>query len=289
MTAGPADGRRRGRAQAIALVLVAFAALLSGPATAAAQVAVDELELHFSLAGARSGTLTQVVPVRNEKDRVQQIRLTIGDWERDSLGRNAFYALGQLASSCKDRVKAFPTNFQLQPGAVEYVRITYEPGTDVAGCWSIVMFESVQPPRPAGEQPGSFLTIEIRTGVKVYVHPAAPTRAGELAWADVVQAWVPKEVARGQRPDSVRAWQADVRFVNTGTDHLKLQPRVEIRDRDGKLLHTVTSLEAYLTPKAVRDLRLTLPDLPSGDYVALVMIDFGGDEITAAQVEFKVP
>jgi len=32
-----------------------------------------------------------------------------------------------------------------------------------------------------------------------------------------------------------------------------------------------------------------VPELPPGDYVAIVLLDYGGDEIAAAQVEFKVP
>jgi hypothetical protein len=68
-----------------------------------------------------------------------------------------------------------------------------------------------------------------------------------------------------------------------------LKTTIEIRDVDGLLLQKVSAPEALITPNAVRDQRITLPTLAKGDYVALVMVDFGGDEITAAQVEFKVP
>lgn len=278
----------RGRAHASAAVLALFGALLSAPSAAAAQVAVDELEMHFRL-GAGRGPLTQVVPVRNELDRVQQVRVVINDWQRDTLGGNEFHPVGSRPGTCGEKVKAFPATFQIAPGAVEYVRVTYDAGADVAGCWSIVLFETVQPPPARNQQQGSFLTIEIRTGVKVYVHPANPVLAGEIAYADVVEAWVPKEVPAGAKRDSTRVWQADVRFKSAGNEHLKLKTTVEIRDADGLLLQKVTAPDAYITPNAVRDQRITLPTLPKGDYVALVMVDFGGDEITAAQVEFKIP
>ncbi len=288
MMSGARGRPGRGRAHASAVVLALFAALLIAPGTAYAQVAVDELEMHFQLAPGR-GPLTQVIPVRNEQDKVQQVRVVLNDWQRDTLGRNEFHPVGSTAGSCRDKVKVFPMTFQVAPGAVEYVRVTFDGGGDLAGCWSIVLFESVQPPPPRNEQQGSFLSIEIRTGVKVYVHPAAPVRAGEIAFADVVEAWVPKEVPAGAKRDSVKVWQADVRFTSAGNEHLKLRTTIEIRDVDGLLLQKVSAPEALITPNAVRDQRITLPTLAKGDYVALVMVDFGGDEITAAQVEFKVP
>jgi hypothetical protein len=84
-------------------------------------------------------------------------------------------------------------------------------------------------------------------------------------------------------------WRADVRFANTGTAHLKLRASVEVRDRAGKLLHKVDAPEALLTPRAVRDLAIPLPTLATGEYLAVLLVDFGGDEITAAQVEFRIP
>jgi P pilus assembly chaperone PapD len=289
MTTGALCRQGRGRAHASAAVLALFGALLVLPSSARAQVAVDELETHFQLAG-RRGPLTQVIPVRNEQDKIQQVRIVLNDWHRDTLGRNEFHPIGSDVGSCGEKVKAFPMTFQIAPGAIEYVRVTYDDAAgDQTGCWSIVLFETVKPPAPRNEQQGSFLSIEVRTGVKVYVHPARPVRAGEIAFADVVEAWIPKQVAQGAPRDSAKVWQADVRFKSGGNEHLKLKTVIEIRDGDGLLLQKVTAPEAYMTPNAVRDQRVTLPNLAKGDYVALVMVDFGGDEITAAQVEFKVP
>lgn len=269
-----------------ALALALFMGLASLPEAARAQVAVDELEMHFRLGGARA-LATQLVPVRNEQDRVQQVRVVIGDWARDSLGRNQFLGAGTHESTCGARLQVFPMTFQIAPGAVENVRITYDPADDV-GCWAIVFFETVAQPRADPDRPGSFLTISVRTGVKVYVHAAGARRAGEITFADVVEAWQPRQRA-GAPLDSVRVRQADLRFVNSGTAHLKVRPTIEIRDVTGALLHKVNGPEGYMTPKSLRDFAITLPDLRSGGYTALLLLDYGGDEITAAQIEFQVP
>lgn len=275
----------RGRAHLGALVLALVGALLATPGGARAQVAVDELEMHFQLG--RAGALTQVIPVRNEQDRVQQVRVVLNDWQRDTLGRNQFLPVGSYPGSCGDRLTVTPMTFRMEPKTEASVRVTVAPGADLAGCWGIVLFESVEPPRPNGEQ-GSFVSISVRTGVKVYVHAPNETRLGELTYGDVVQAWDVKELGAGKR-DSSQVWQAQLRFQNTGTAHLKLKSTVELRDLNGTLLHRLAVPDAYVTPGALREIRHDLPALAKGGYVALLLVDFGGDEITAAQVEFTIP
>lgn len=279
--------RGRGRAHLRALVLAVFLGTAFAPCSVAAQVTVEELEVHLR-PPATGGQQTHAIPVRNELDRVQQVRVLLGDWERDSLGRNVFLGAGTHASSCRERLKAFPMTFQLAPGAVEYVRVTYDPEPLEKGCWSIVFFETVTPPRPASQQASSAVTIEIRTGVKVYVHAPGATILGEITEADIVRAWRPKDPTSTAR-DSVAVWQAALRLANTGTDHVRAKTTLEVRGADGKLLHTVPAPEAYMTPGAVRDLAIELPALAAGQYLALLLVDFGGAEITAAQLEFRIP
>lgn len=265
-----------------------LAALSGVPTAASAQVAVEALEVHLNLAPGKA-TQTGLIPVRNELDRPQQVRVLINDWRRDSLGRNEFLDAGSLPSSCRERLQVFPMSFQVAANSVENVRVNYDAAADTTGCWSIVMFETVEPPKPKSAENGSFLSFQVRTGVKIYVHAERPERAGEISFADVAQGWRPVAVAPGTRPDSTRAWQADLRFVNTGSAHLVIRSSVEIRDLDGLLLQKVAGEEGYLTPGAVRDMRIALPDLAPGTYLALVLVDYGGDEITAAQVEFRIP
>lgn len=286
MTTGLLRRSTRGRAHACALVLAVIGPLaLASPATA--QVTVDELEQHYQL-GRTGSPLTQVIPVRNEVGRSQQVRVVLGDWQRDSLGRNEFLEVGKSAGSCGDRITVSPMTFRVDSGATEFVRVTVAPGAAQQGCWGIVLFESVEPPRANATQ-GSFVSISVRTGVKIYVHAPNEVRAGELTFGDVVQAWVPVRAAAGARRDSTQVWQAHLRFQSAGTAHLTLKPTVEIRSLDGTLRHRVTAPDALLTPKALRELRIDLPTLEKGTYLALMMVDFGGDEITAAQVEFTIP
>jgi len=258
-----------------------------GAPSLGAQVSVEELEVHLQLRR-DTAALTQVIPVRNEESRVQQVRLSIGDWYRDSLGHNQFVDASSTPGSCGQRLRVFPMTFQIAPGATELIRVSYTPTPADTGCWSIVFVETVTPPAPKPSGQGSFLTIEIRTGVKVYVHRRDARRAGVVEDASVELAWRPRDPDAGTR-DTVQVREMNVRFANTGTAHIRVKSSLELRDGAGVLLQTIEGGEAPMTPGAVRWIPVRLPALPPGAYIAVALLDYGGDEIAAAQVDFRVP
>jgi P pilus assembly chaperone PapD len=272
-------------------MLFSLVALLGGlvaGSPAAAQVSVTELEIHLQLKG-DSVPLTQVIPVKNDESRVQQVRVVIGDWIRDSTGNNIFTEPANgVSERCGARLRVFPATFQIAPGATELVRVNYEPKAQDEGCWAIAFIETVQPPvrRPDGQ--GSFLTLEVRTGVKVYVHRPNPHRAGIVESADVALVWRPMRSAEG-RKDSVQVREATVLFANTGTAHIKVKATLEVRDLQTRLLHKVEGTDLPMVPGSARYIPLVVPALPKGDYIAVVLLDYGGEEIAAAQMEFRVP
>jgi P pilus assembly chaperone PapD len=276
---------RRGLAWRILSTLALAGVFL--PAAATAQVSVDELEIHMRLTPQRTA-ITQTIPVRNDEARAQQVRVVLGDWVRDSLGNNMFLEAGAAESSCGARIKVFPATLQVAPGATELVRVSYEPAPADSGCWSIVFIETVTPPTPRPDGQGSFLTIEVRTGVKVYVHRADAVALGEVQDMAVATAWRPRAPGTGSR-DTTLVREAAVRFLNAGTAHVRVRTSLEIRSAAGELLHTVEGPEAPMTPGATRIVRIAMPHLVPGDYIAIMLLDYAGDEIAAAQAEFKVP
>lgn len=253
---------------------------------AMAQFTVDELELHFTPNG--SGALTGVIPVHSELDSLQQLRVVMADWDRDSIGGNRFVEFGSLPSSCKGKLEAFPLTVQLGARATEFIRVTYT-GREMpdAGCWSAVTIERVRPPSELPQ--GASITVAIVVAVKVYVHATGATRSGDVVSADVENIMVLREGAAAGVRDSVPARQVAVRFANTGTAHLRVKTSLEVRTETTQLVTRVDGPEAYITPGNFRDILIQLPDLPKGRYAAIVLLDYGAEEITAAQVEFEVP
>lgn len=275
-------------ARGTAAALVGLWALLVAAAPLGAQVAVQDLEVHLQLLK-DTAALTQVVPVKNEETRAQQVRVTVGDWVRDSLGNNVFSEAGSVSQGCGKRLSVFPMTFQIAPGATELIRVSYTPEAVDDGCWAIIFIETVLPPQQRPDAQGSFLTLELRTGVKVYVHRSDAFPAAIVEAAEVGMRWRPTQATVAGRRDSVHVREASVLLANTGTAHLRVKNTLEIRDAQARLLHTVTGSDAPMTPGSARWINLRMPTLAAGDYVAILLLDYGGDEIAAAQVEFRVP
>lgn len=263
------------------------AALVTGfVASAGAQVSVDRLEMHFfpgrdSIAG--------VFSIRNETDSTQQVRLFFLDWVRDSVGGNVFTPPGSHEASCASRLEVFPLTMQLAARRSEFARVNYTPtGLDDVGCWAVVMVEPVKPPEPANfGRMGA--TITVQTGVKMYVHPTRPVQGAAVEYADMeerLEIGVPNPTGR---VDTTVVRELVVRFVNTGNDHLVVQTSADVRDGSTQLVGQLKGPDAYITPGAFRDVIIRLPVLPSGRYVALVMLDYGAEEVHAAQIEFEIP
>lgn len=271
--------------------LLAFVAtmcsLLGGVARESeAQVSVDRLEMHFYPG---RDSVDGVIAIRNETDSTQQVRLFFLDWVRDSVGGNVFTPAGSHESSCASRLEVFPLTLQLASRRSEFARLTYTPtGPDDVGCWAIVMVEPVRPPEPADfGRMGA--TITVQTGVKVYVHPARSVEAAAVEYADMEERLEVTVPGSAGRADTLVVRELVVRFVNTGNDHLRVRTNADVRDGTTQLVAQLTGPEAYITPGAFRDVIIRLPALTKGNYLALVMLDYGADEVSAAQIEFEIP
>lgn len=249
---------------AAAVQAVVAAAVLARPA--AAQVALSTYEVHLQAAEVRRPA-TRVVTVRNDERTPVTLRVLTEDWVRDSTGQNVFSAVGSAKASCRDRISARPASLTLAPGASAPVTVTVAPGGE-EGCWGIVVLTPGARPRPEGSRGPS---LESRTGVKIYVHPARPVRALAINAVTLPDPPAPRPGTVGPPPRRTLA----VLLENRGNEHLKLGTTIELRTAGGQLLATIRGEDAYLTPAAARVLRVPLPALSAGEYEAKVSVGYG--------------
>jgi len=80
----------------------------------------------------------------------------------------------------------------------------------------------------------------------------------------------------------------EVAFQNTGSKHVVANGRVEVRRPDNTTVAVIDLPPAYALPGATMRVRATLPALATGRYVVLAVLDYGGTEIAAAQLEHEV-
>lgn len=250
-----------------ALALCAVMGLASS--SAHAQLLVDPLEVSITSAGANRvlGGFTAT----NTSDVAVQATITRQDWDRIENGDNRFLPAGSTGSSCGAMLSVSPLSIRVEPHSSRTVRLAVQNAADIKKeCWDIVFVEEV-PQRAAVK--GNSLHYVFRTGVKVYVAPPGLTR--EAAVEDMaVQDSGKKQVA--------------IRFHNTGGTHLMAKGRLEFRRLDNTLAMQVPIAEFPTLPGATRKVLMDIPaELTAGDYVILAMIDFGGAELVAGQIDYQ--
>jgi len=273
-TINAALATRRVRGTGLAAVVLALVL----PTAAAAQLAVDRLEIFFEPG---SGT-EQVVSfgVANEGSRLVEATVYVQDWERRPDGEHVFSPSGSLAPSCGRFLRVFPQSLRLPPGGRQTVRVALEGADSLrAACWSVVFVENTPEPAQRGRQ----ITYVTRLGVKGYGLPGGLVRDGEVDTLSL-RAARPTE----GRPADPRAREFALSFTNTGGQPLWAQGRIEVRRLDNSVAAQVEVPEFPVLPGARREMAVTLPALAAGRYVALALVDFGGGEIAAAQLEFDV-
>jgi len=234
-----------------------------------AQMQVDNAEIWLT-----STQLEGSFTVSNGSAEALQFNLSDGDWDRADNGENRFYPAGTTPSSCERALTVFPKQLRLAPGGAQPVRITLNRDSlPSRACWSIVFVES-EPPSLQNRTGVRYIT---RIGVKVYYTPAQAVRLAEMV--EFIQ--TPK--AAPTDSDAV-----EIGLRNTGTQPLSIGGTIEIRRPDNFIVATVPVDPVPVLPSALRVMRVTLPKILPGSYVALVTLGYGSDEDLVGQTPLVI-
>ena len=276
-----ASAERRGRVRSTVLALCAVGMVVSQRAHA--QLLVDPLEV--TMLAASTSRVSASFSLSNTSDKPVQATISRSDWDRAENGDNRFLASGSSGTSCGAMLTVSPASVRIEPHTSRVIRLGAQPGAALTReCWDIVFVEEV-PQRSTAK--GNSLQYIFRTGVKVYVAPPGLTRDGAVEDMEVVDA-VPVRAASTTPAKPAARRQIAIRFHNTGAMNLVAKGRVEFRRLDNSLATQVAIEEFPTLPGATRRILVDVPnDLAAGDYVALALIDFGGAELVAGQIDLQ--
>lgn len=277
---------RRGRGKWARTLLPLFCASIGlGAAPLRAQLTVDQLEITISPSA--NGRVMSSFIVRNGGKKPMQATVTREDWDRAENGDNRFVPSGSTGKSCGATLNFFPTTFRLEPGASQIVRLAADAANSPPKeCWDIFFVEELaqhwNPTR-------SGLRYIFRTGVKVYVAPTGLKRD-----ASIIDMSMSSESSRLASQSTTSAsppakQRIAIQFRNSGQVHLAAKGRIEFRRLDNSIAMQIPIAEFPTLPGALRRIELEVPPtFPAGSYIALALIDFGGAEIAAGQLELTI-
>ena len=283
-----AGAERRGRVRATVLALCAVGVVISRSANA--QLLVDPLEVTMITAG--NTRVSASFSLSNTTDAPVQATITRQDWDRVENGDNRFLAAGTSGTSCGAMLSASPLSIRIDPHTSRIIRLGAQNAAALSKeCWDIFFVEEV--PQRASVK-GNSLQYIFRTGVKVYVAPPGLARDGAVESVGVEDVAVtpaasptPARLSVSAAPAATKR-QISIRFHNTGNMHLLAKGRLEFRGLDNTLAMQVPIAEFPTLPGSTRKVMVDVPSgLAPGDYVVLALVDFGGPELVAGQVDYQ--
>ncbi|HEY3745728.1 MAG TPA: hypothetical protein VGL17_05765 [Gemmatimonadaceae bacterium] len=255
---------------------------------ASAQLLVDPLEVSLTSAG--TSRVSGSFSLTNTTDAAVQATIIRQDWDRVENGDNRFLPAGSTGTSCGAMLSASPVSIRLDPHSSRIIRLGVQTtSAPTKECWDIFFVEEVA---QHASVKGNSLQYIFRTGVKVYVSPPGLARDGaveNMAVEDVPvkPAAASATLATATAPQRTKR-QIAITFHNTGGMHVLAKGRLEFRRLDNSVATQVPIEEFPTLPGATRKVMVDAPSgLAAGDYVVLALIDFGGAEIVAGQIDYQ--
>ncbi len=139
-------------------------------------------------------------------------------------------------------------------------------------------------PRPTERTEGAAIAVEIRSAVKIYVAPTEERLDVRIEELDMAR----HQPRPNEPPADTVGHDIFAVLRNAGNVQVRAKVRVEYRTSADSLMREVRDDDVPLLPGSEREWRSRLPALPAGRYVILVVVDFGGTELVAGQIELEL-
>mgnify|MGYP002402843601 CR=1 FL=1 len=219
------------------------------------------------------------IEVYGAKDKNVMVKTFFLDWNFDQNGTVQFFSQpGQVERSATAWLQIKPEEFLIPAGSKKIVNISgwVPAGTPPGDYWSMFFVEF----KPFSVLQTSGVRISGRVGGSVTVTVPGPTiRKGHIASFQI------KEAANMGK----QCLEAKLTFVNEGDSVVEPFGYINIIDYQNKNHGTIQIPDFKVLPRSTRELQLTA-DIPlrPGAYVAIAVLDYGGETQTGYQKVFTV-
>lgn len=257
--------------------------LVCGSVEGAFNFFVQPSVFEFKLPAERSETTN--IRIINKEKTDTKFKVYLKDFTRGKDGSECEVAPGKCERGCAKWVRISPTKLVLKPNEAKTVRLTIDVPKGAMGAYfcKIYVEEEAKQQKPKEIKGKTTFTLLVGFRQEIRIHeyvPGTAIKEGGITDMTITDA------------TEKTPFDVTVNFENTGNDILRCNGRVEIKDENGKnvtnlLLERKGSFSVY--PGNTRFLKAVATDkLPPGNYIALAIIDYGGEDLVAGELEFEV-
>lgn len=243
----------------------------------AASVAVSPPRLTFT--PGPGGYFEGEIEVYGAKDKDIRVKTYFLDWDFDPAGNVQFYSeQDRVQRSATAWLQLEPKEFLLPAKVKKHIKVwgRVPAGTEPGDYWSMFFVEFI----PFSGLQTSGVKISGRVGGSVTI-----TVPGMIVPTGRISSFTITYKTEEENPEL----GGKIIFENTGNGILEPTGRLEIKDLQNKLIGTVPIPPAKILPGAKREIELrhTLT-LEQGKYIAIALLDYGGEKLAGYQRIFEV-
>lgn len=251
-----------------------------------AQIGISALSVDVNLPP--GGSFTGAFEVINSSDQPREFTVELKDYERNIEGGLVLLNAGTHPRSLAKFLSFTPAQFALASKQKQLITFKIEiPATERGPHWAALAVTSPAPssgaqppPPPPGQQPSIPVSIGTAEQFVVKIRHTDPTNAVNRGRIVSVQTLLPER----EKPLRIV-----VEYENTGTTFQIAKTQLRIVNAKGEIVVQKAAEEMAMLPGGKRRLEIPVTEkLSSGTYLALVIIDFGGDFLVAGQVRFQI-
>jgi len=223
----------------------------------------------------QTGIITVNLPAGPADDqspaKPMRLRVQTSDWTLGHTGIPQFFKAKARPDSCTGWTQVNPSEVDVPPGQSCQVRYTLHVPVEAQGSYHTVLLFQSAPEPMAGRHSGMQIRGQIACVLYVQVGPQV-RRVRVTAFA-------------------VTPSKVTLTLRNTGNSQVRPKGICRFTDSTGAVVGQVPVTGIVILPgdDGLRDLSLDTPTLKSGDYVATVMLDYGGDALVGARTHVHIP
>jgi hypothetical protein len=220
------------------------------------------------------------IVVRNDMEKTQEAKVYATDYSFSANGTNNYAQAGTLPRSNAHWIEFSPSHLVIPPGGSADVVFRVSVPMDTSGTlegsyWSMIMVEGIPEGSPESSRESKDqkmgIVQSIRYGIQIASH------IGSSGVKNV------RFVEPRLLPDAEGERLLQVDIENTGSRGMRPDVFVELFSETGASKGKYKGVRYRLYPGTSVRQRIHIPELPSGTYRALVVIDDGGNDVFGTQ------
>lgn len=263
--------------KATGIILCLAFLIACGEVTAFGGFTVTPPRIEFQ--GIPGETCTDTITVINLGDTEEEIQLNLFDWTIDAGGILQNLAPATLEQSlCPWVSLSSDWQFKLRAGESREVEVKVEVPDDPGegSHWGMIVV-SGNPVAAEAEEGQFVMRVNVTYGICLYyTNPRSALRSGVISNVNVSS-------------DEEHGRMITFDFTNTGNTFLRPQGYILVRDTSGADVCDIDVEEFFVLPGAKCQVNEKIEEtLAAGYYLAIVVIDYGEDNLVAGQRGFEI-